>query len=115
MSDHLHIYNARGRCITSVPLSERTLTSDIPATDQSRVSYASYPMGYPLVWWNTDERAGLSTCQDGETMILRIKSTGIVRDMLPAGVTSLMNAMRRDGFEVETMTGLAPGTTWPRA
>ena len=112
MTDHLHVYSAKGRCITSVPLGMARLTSEIPATDQSRVSYASYPMGYPLVWWHADERAGLSTTRDGETMILRIKSTGVVRDMLPAGVTALMDAMRKEGFEVETMTGLAPGTTW---
>lgn len=112
MSDHLHIYSTKGRCITSLPLEMRTLTAAIPATDQSRVSYASYPLGYPLTWWHTEERAGLATTRDGETMILRIKSTGIVRDMLPAGVTALMDAMRKEGFEVEIITGLAPGTTW---
>lgn len=112
MSDHLHVYSAKGRCITSVPLEMRTLTPAIPATDQSRVSYASHPMGYPLTWWHAEERAGLATSRDGGTMILRIKPTGLVRDMQPAGVTALMDAMRKDGFEVETMTGLAPGSTW---
>lgn len=112
MSDHLHVYSSKGRCITSIPLPMHTLAPAIAPTDQSRVAYASYPLGYPLTWWHTDERAGLATTRDGETMILRIKPTGLVRDMLPAGVTQIMSAFRTEGFEVETMTGLAPGTTW---
>lgn len=105
MTDHLHIYTTTGRCTYSHPLGERAIVSEIEVMDSSRLQFQLMSMGYALTLWNAEDRSGIAI-SGGVEYILRIKSTGLVRDMLPAGVTQTMRDIRAKAQEVDRLTGL---------
>lgn len=107
MTDFVHIYTAKGRCVGSQKFGDHTLHPEVAATDATRLQFQLFAQGYRLTLWNPDERAGLLIAGD-ETFIARIKSVDLCRDMRAGGAQQTMAAVRAGAVEIEPITGLTP-------
>jgi len=105
MSDHMHIYTTKGRCIGTRAIGDRTISREIEATIAARLQFDLISQGMTLKLWNANARAGLLRSKD-QSFIVRIKPTGVAKNMLAAGVAQTMREICIGGAEVEPFTGL---------
>jgi len=102
MTNHVHVYDMRGRCLRSVPLAEGAADAApdarVPASPALRRTLLE--CGLVMTDWDRVERAGLVS-QSGVAAIVRIKSDGMQRDMRSGGVTAMMDTIRRDGASID--------------
>ena len=106
MKKHLHFYTTGGRCTASMPIGSRNVHPSIEATLTSCLQFQLLGCGYRLVRWCDEEQAG-TVVSNGVEMIVRVKPEGLMRDMKPIGATQMLATIRRDGVDVQVVTGLA--------
>ena len=105
MREHLHFYTVQGRCISSIVLQQETIHHSVETSLPTRIQFRLLSAGYRLHRWLESEQAGIATA-DGVEYILRVKSDGTMRDMRPLGASETLAAIRRDGLDVQVLTGL---------
>ena len=105
MSQHLHFYSAQGRGTSSIPLAEYGIHPSVGTGLSVRIQYALMSAGYSLKRWLEDDQAGIAVAH-GIKYIVRVKSDGTVRDMRPTGAAQTLADVRRDGVDVDPLTGL---------
>ena len=102
MTDHVHVYDMQGRCLRSVPLAGGGPDAEAGARvcAPPSVRRTVLELGLVLTDWEPGERVGLAS-QSGVAAIVRIKPDGMQRNMRAAGVTAMVEDIRRTGASID--------------
>lgn len=99
--NHVHVYDMRGRCIRSVPIGDAASPADAATAvgASGALRKALLDLGFVLREWHDEEQAGLAITGD-EQFVVRVKSVGMQRDMLPFGLRRTVEMIEREGVAI---------------